>query len=317
MAEIYLAGGCYWGLEKYIGAIRGVTETEVGYVNGLTPETTYEEVCSGSGHAEAVKVVYDEHLLPLSFLLSLFYEAIDPTSVNRQGNDRGIQYRTGIYYADISDRPVIEQSLAELQERLETPVAIESGPLTDYCPAESHHQKYLDKNPDGYCHIGPDAFKRAASAVVNPADYSRPEKQILKDELSPEQYDVTQNSATEPPFRNPYWDHSASGIYVDVTTGEPLFSSADKFDSGCGWPSFTKPLDPNVVREKNDLSHGMIRTEIKSRVGDAHLGHVFNDGPRDQGGLRYCINSAALRFIPREDMEQEGYGYLLGHIKFN
>ena len=317
MAEIYLAGGCFWGLEKYIGAIRGVITTEVGYANGTTPDTTYEKVCGGSGHAEAVKVVYDPNILPLGFLLSLFYEAIDPTSVNRQGNDRGIQYRTGIYYTDISDRPVIEQSLSQLQEQLGKPVVIEAAPLSGYCPAEAHHQKYLDLNPGGYCHIGPDKLIRASSAVVNPAAYIKTDKQALEDILSPEQYDVTQKSATEPPFQNMYWDHALEGIYVDITTGEPLFSSADKFDSGCGWPSFSRPVDPNVVREKRDLSHGMIRTEVRSRVGDAHLGHVFNDGPEEKGGLRYCINSASLRFIPKEDMEHEGYGYLLEYINEN
>ncbi len=315
MAEIYLAGGCFWGLEKYLESIQGVTETQSGYANGETTEPTYEEVCSGSGHAETVKVVYEPDILPLSFLLSLFFGAIDPTSVNCQGNDRGIQYRTGIYYTDISDRPVIEQSLNDLQEQLGKPVMVEAAPLVNYCPAEDYHQKYLDKNPGGYCHIKPAVFYRAASAVVNPADYSPPDKETLSKVLTPQQHDVTQASATEPPYNNEYWDLYTPGIYVDITTGEPLFSSADKFDSGCGWPSFSKPVDPNVLREKRDLSHGMIRTEVRSRVGGAHLGHVFDDGPKEQGGLRYCINSAALKFIPKEEMEREGYGYLLEHIK--
>ncbi len=315
MKEIYLAGGCFWGLEKYIESIQGVTETEVGYANGTSPSPTYDSVCRGSGHAEVVKVTYDPELLPLSFLLTLFYEAIDPASVNQQGNDRGIQYRTGIYYTSISDRPIIDQSLSDLQNRLGKPVAIESGPLENYTSAEDYHQKYLDKNPGGYCHIEPNAFKRAASAIVNPSDYSPPDTETLKKDLTPEQYDVTQNSETEPPYRNIYWDQFTPGIYVDITTGEPLFSSADKFESNCGWPSFSKPVEPNVLREKSDLSHGMIRTEIRSRVGDAHLGHVFNDGPKEQGGLRYCINSASLKFIPREDMDREGYGYLLKYVK--
>ncbi|NMA24985.1 MAG: peptide-methionine (R)-S-oxide reductase MsrB, partial [Clostridiales bacterium] len=182
-------------------------------------------------------------------------------------------------------------------------------------PAEEYHQKYLDKNPGGYCHIGRDKFKKAASAVVNPVQYKRPDKEVLRAGLTPLQYEVTQNNATEPPFKNEFWDQYKPGIYVDITTGEPLFLSSDKFESGCGWPSFSKPIDPDVVREKIDLSHGMVRTEVKSRAGDAHLGHVFTDGPKVKGGLRYCINSAALRFIPKEEMVREGYGYLLGLVE--
>jgi peptide methionine sulfoxide reductase msrA/msrB len=312
MAEIYLAGGCFWGAEKYLASIRGVLQTAVGYANGSTSNPTYEDVCRrGTGHAETVRVVYDPDILSLVFLLSLYYEAIDPTSLNRQGNDRGVQYRTGIYYTAPADLPVIEQSLAALGKRLEKPVAIEVGPLESFTPAEDYHQKYLDKNPGGYCHIGPEKFKRAASARVSPAGYASPDQDALRRTLTPEQYNVTQDSATEPPFKNEFWDHYRPGIYVDITTGEPLFSSTDKFESGCGWPSFSKPIDPGVVREKSDPSHGMSRTEVRSRAGDTHLGHVFSDGPPETGGLRYCINSAALRFIPKEDMAREGYGYLL------
>jgi peptide methionine sulfoxide reductase msrA/msrB len=311
MAEIYLAGGCFWGAEKYIGSIRGVLETQVGYANGKTENPTYEDVCrNDTGHAETVKVVYDPKIVPLDFLLSLYYEAIDPTSLNRQGNDRGVQYRTGIYYTDLADSPVIEASLGGLRKRLGKPVAIEGKPLLNFYPAEEYHQKYLDKNPGGYCHIGRDKIKRAESAVVSPSGYTAPGRDALKEKLSPAQFEVTQNSATEPPFKNEFWDQYKPGIYVDVTTGEPLFSSTDKFESGCGWPSFTKPVDPAVVREKSDTSRGMVRTEVRSRAGDAHLGHVFPDGPKDKGGLRYCINSAALRFIPKEHMDREGYGYL-------
>ena len=312
MAEIFLAGGCFWGAEKYLASIRGVLETQVGYANGSTAAPTYEDVCRrGTGHAEAVRVTYDPAVLPLSFLLSLYYEAIDPTSLNRQGNDRGVQYRTGIYYTDDADRDVIDTSLAALRAKLGRPAAIEAGPLENFYPAEEYHQKYLDKNPGGYCHIGVDKFRRAAAAAVDPSAYSPPDRAALRASLTPEQYAVTQEAATEPPFHNDFWNHYRPGIYVDITTGEPLFSSSDKFESGCGWPSFSRPLDPEVVREKRDVTHGMVRTEVRSRLGDAHLGHVFNDGPKERGGLRYCINSAALRFIPREDMAREGYGYLL------
>ena len=312
MSEIYLAGGCFWGTEKYIASIRGVQSTEVGYANGKTLNPSYEEVCSkNTGHAETVHVVYDPRIVPLEFLLELYYEAINPTSLNRQGGDCGVQYRTGIYYVDDKDRLVVERSIAKLQKRFDKPIAIEVKPLENFSPAEKHHQKYLDKNPTGYCHIGRDKIEKARKALINPTDYQALTTEKLRNTLSQMQFDVTQGGATEPPFHNKYFESFQPGIYVDITTGEPLFASDDKFESGCGWPSFTKPIDPNVVREKEDNSHEMLRTEVKSRVGNAHLGHVFEDGPKESGGLRYCINSASLRFVPKENMEQEGYGYLL------
>jgi peptide methionine sulfoxide reductase msrA/msrB len=315
MAQIYLAGGCFWGTERYLSLIQGVKATKTGYANGKTEKTTYEQVCKGeTGHAEAVMVDYDREVLPLEFLLELFYESIDPLSVNRQGMDEGIQYRTGIYYVDPKDKEIISRSLRRLQERLGGPVAVEALPLENFCEAEEYHQKYLVKNVNGYCHISRDLFEKASKAVVNPAIYSKDSKEdteSLRARLNDMQYRVTQEDATEPPFRNEFDAHFEEGIYVDIVTGEPLFSSRDKFDSGCGWPSFSVPVDPNVIKEKDDFSHGRIRTEVRSRVGDSHLGHVFEDGPAQSGGLRYCINSAALRFIPKGDMEKEGYGYLL------
>ncbi len=316
MSEIYLAGGCFWGMEKYIASVRGVLSTQAGYANGKTENPTYEDVCHrNTGHAETVRVVYDATIVPLDFLLEMYYEAIDPVSVNRQGGDTGTQYRTGIYYIDDSDLPVIERSIAELQRRCDEPVAIEVKRLENFTPAEEYHQNYLDKNPGGYCHIGRDKFEKAAGAVVNPARYPAPDSQGLRKTLTKTQYEVTQNGATEPPFDNEFWNSFRPGVYVDITTGEPLFASTDKFASGCGWPSFSKPIDPCVVRELPDASRGMLRTEVRSRAGNAHLGHVFDDGPRESGGLRYCINSASLRFVPKEDMEREGYGYLLGLVK--
>lgn len=315
MSEIYLAGGCFWGLEKYLASIRGVKATQVGYANGNTQSPTYEEVCHyNTGHAETVKVTYDPAVLPLEFLLDLYYEAIDPVSHNRQGGDVGEQYRTGVYYTNKEDAPVIENSIDRLQSRYSRPVAIEVLPLRNFSTAEEYHQKYLNKNPGGYCHIGKAQFEKAAKAIVNPAVYSVPDMAALRQKLTPEQYEVTQRNATEAPFQNEFFQTFTPGIYVDITTGEPLFSSSNKFESGCGWPSFSKPIDPHVIREKTDSSHGMMRTEIRSRVGNAHLGHVFPDGPKESGGLRYCINSASLKFIPKEDMEREGYGFLLSLI---
>jgi len=316
MAKIYLAGGCFWGLEKYMSGIRGVISTQVGYTNGKTAHPSYEDVCNrNTGHAETVKVHYDPGIVPLPFLLDLFFDAIDPTSVNRQGGDRGTQYRSAIFYSEVSDLPIIELSLQRLQKLYDKTIAVQVEPLDNFYPAEDYHQKYLDKNPNGYCHIGREKFRKASDAIVNPSEYVLPDSKSLKKLLSEEQYRVTQEADTEPPFQNELWNHFQAGIYVDITTGEPLFSSSDKFESGCGWPSFSKPIDPGVVKEKTDTAFNRVRTEVRSRVGDAHLGHVFDDGPKDSGGHRYCINSASLRFIPKDQMESAGYGYLLDLVK--
>lgn len=312
--EIYLAGGCFWGTEKYLQHLPGVLETEVGYANGNQPETTYEQVCSGSGHAETVRVVYDKNEMPLERLLAEYYLTIDPTSLGRQGMDIGPQYRTGIYYIEDTQLSVIQKSIEQLQKSYDRPIVIEVKPLVHFCPAEQAHQKYLDKNPNGYCHIDFKKIEKKKKSIVRQSDYQKPDIGNLKEQLTPLQFAVTQENATEPPFQNPYWDTDEPGLYVDITTGEPLFSSADKFASGCGWPSFAKAIDPNTVVEYDDLSHGMIRTEVRSRVGNAHLGHVFPDGPIELGGVRYCINSAAIRFIPKRQMEAAGYQAFLPYI---
>ncbi len=310
--EIYLAGGCFWGTEKYLSLIFGVLKTEVGYANGKTENPSYEDVCyKKTGHAETVKVIYDTKKTNLEAILKLFYDVIDPVAKNRQGNDLGEQYRSGVYYTDNSDKIIIINSLKELQKKYNKPIAIEVKPLENYTTAEEYHQKYLEKNPHGYCHIGIENFEKAKQIKGEKIEYNPKSKDVLKAELSDIQYDVTQNNATEPAFRNEYYNKFEDGIYVDITTGEPLFSSTDKFESGCGWPSFSKPIEKDLISELSDLRYGVKRIEVRSKNGNAHLGHVFNDGPSKSGGLRYCINSASLRFIPKDKMEEEGYGYLI------
>ncbi len=308
--EIYYAGGCFWGVEEYFSRIPGVLDAEVGYANGHTENPTYEQVCSkNTGYAETVRVRYDPEAVSIRTLTEQFFKVIDPTSVNRQGNDVGSQYRTGIYYVDPADRSVAEAVMREVQKNYSRPLAVELTPLTRYYRAEEYHQDYLKKNPNGYCHINFDSLKDLpkAAPAAEPR-YAKPSDEELRRKLTPEQYSVTQQAGTERAFTGEYWDHKAAGIYVDIVTGEPLFSSADKYDSGCGWPSFTKPITPPAVTERSDNSYGMRRIEVRSKSGDSHLGHVFDDGPRDKGGLRYCINSASLRFIPYENMDKEGYG---------
>ena len=306
---ICFAGGCFWGTEHFFKQIRGVISTEVGYANGTADKVpTYEQVSTETtGFAETVRVVYDPAQISLLRLIELYFQTIDPTSLNRQGNDRGTRYRTGIYYTDQADAPIIHQAIADLATRLGSPVVVEQEPLKNFFPAEDYHQDYLDKNPGGYCHIAPALFDMARQANPAPAKYTRKDDETLRRTLTPEQYDVTRCSATERPFTNAYCDEFRPGIYVDITTGEPLFISTDKFDSGCGWPAFSRPIDKALIVEQTDNSHGMVRTEVRSKTGDAHLGHVFTDGPKDRGGLRYCINSASLRFIPKDSMQAEGY----------
>ena len=317
LKEIYLAGGCFWGVEAYMARIYGVYDVTSGYANGTTKNPTYEEVVSGkTGHAETVHVLYDPERVDLEKLLSYYFKIIDPTSLNKQGNDRGTQYRTGIYYTDEKDRAVIDKVMSKEQKRYDDKIVTEVEPLKNFGLAEEYHQDYLEKNPNGYCHVEFDSLEnQKVPSLIDPAKYPKPSAEEIKKKLTKEQYEVTQGSDTERAFSNEYWDTYEPGIYVDVVTGEPLFASEDKYDSMCGWPSFTKPIDPAVIVEREDNKYNMVRTEVRSRTGDSHLGHVFDDGPKDKGGLRYCINSAAIKFIPKEDMKKEGYGYLLKFAK--
>ena len=262
MKEIYFAGGCFWGTEHFFSLVNGVVETEVGYANSLVPSPSYREVCGGAtGAVETVKVVYDSGTVSLPFLIDLYFKTIDPTSFNRQGNDVGTQYRTGIYYTDPADRAVIDGAIAGLANLYARPIAVETMPLENFYPAEDYHRKYLLNNPGGYCHIDRRLMRMAAEArdpylnAGQKVQYRKPSDGDLRRKLTAEQYAVTQQGATERPFTNEYDHEFRPGIYVDITTGQPLFVSSDKFDSGCGWPAFTRPISPDVLTEYEDNSH--------------------------------------------------------------
>ncbi|MGG4395316.1 peptide-methionine (S)-S-oxide reductase MsrA [Paenibacillus thiaminolyticus] len=302
------AGGCFWCMVTPFEELPGIHSIVSGYTGGHTENPTYEEVCTDrTGHAEAVQITFDPAVFPYKKLLELFWQQIDPTDPGGQFYDRGSSYRTAIFYHNEKQREEAEQSKRELERsgRFDKPIATEIVPASAFYPAEEHHQDYHRKQPAHYKRYrtgsGRDAF------IAKHWSVSEQDKARLKEELAPMQFHVTQNNGTEPPFQNEFWNHTGDGIYVDIVSGEPLFSSRDKYDAGCGWPSFTRPLRSYHIEEKLDLSHGMVRTEVRSRYGDSHLGHVFDDGP-GPNGLRYCINSAALRFIPKEKLEEEGYG---------
>lgn len=313
LQEIYLAGGCFWGVQEYFSRIPGVERTVAGYANSRVDKPSYEHVCDGGTNAaEAVRVVYDPAVVSLETIIRQYFKIIDPMSLNRQGNDVGTQYRTGIYYTDESLLPVLRRLYDAEQAARREKLAVELGPLRNFWPAESYHQDYLKKNPGGYCHID---FSSLKDLPAPGAARARPDDAEIRRKLSPEEYAVTQQGATEAPFSGRYWNTHEAGIYVDVVTGEPLFLSSDKFDSGTGWPSFVRPVEKGAVKEYADKSHGMSRVEVRSSRGGSHLGHVFPDGPAERGGMRYCINSAALRFVPLGKMESEGYGQFIPALK--
>ena len=343
-AKAYFAGGCFWCTEADFEKLPGVYEAVSGYAGGKIKNPTYQQVASGrTKYVETVEVYYDPQKVSYDQLLAHFWRHIDPTDgLGRYGNrgqfvDRGPQYRSVIFYANEAEKAAAERSKQQLVKsgKFKHKVVTDIVPLTTFYPAEDYHQDYYRKNPWRYKYYrngsGRDQFlnrtwknstalpsyrvaQNTAETIMTDArpyskrTYSKPSDEVLRKRLTPLQYNVTQRDATEPPFKNAYHDNKEAGIYVDIVSGEPLFSSLDKFDSGTGWPSFVKPLEPKHITERTDYKLFYPRTEVRSTYGDSHLGHVFKDGPKERGGLRYCINSASLRFIPAKDLEKEGYG---------
>jgi peptide methionine sulfoxide reductase msrA/msrB len=332
------AGGCFWCIEAAFLDVEGVSSVVSGYSNGHDPKPTYEKVCTGkTGHAEVVQITYDPAKVGYAQLLEIYWRQIDPTDAGGQFADRGSQYRPAIFYHNAEQKKIAEESKARLRDSkvFDQPIIVPIEPIQSFFPAEEYHQKYCKLSPERYNRYKKGSGRagfieqtwagkplpRIAPTVANdgvePAQDPEDKRQAcdlsalsdaeLRARLSPEQYQIVKKNGTERPFANAYWDNKREGIYVDIVSGEPLFSSRDKFNSGTGWPSFTKPLKPGEVVEKTDTDHGMVRTEVRSKKSDSHLGHVFPDGPGPTG-MRYCINSGSLRFIPKEKLKEEGYG---------
>lgn len=308
MAKATFAGGCFWCMVKPFHKYEGVERVISGYTGGHVDNPTYQQVCSETtGHLEAIEVTFDPEVISYEELLRIYWRQIDPTDGGGQFNDRGESYRPAIFYHSEEQRMAAERSKQEIEDsgRFDRPIEVEIRPAKTFWEAEDYHQDYYKKNPFRY------EMYRVGSGRAKFVKEAWSDKKIqkeLKDRLTPIQYKVTQENGTEPPFQNEYWDEEREGLYVDVIDGTPLFTSRDKFQSNCGWPSFARPIEEKRIDMNMDTTHHMVRTEVRSKGADSHLGHLFDDGPKELGGLRYCINSAALRFIPKEELESAGYG---------
>lgn len=304
------AGGCFWCMVEPFDEHPGIISIVSGYTGGHVVNPTYEQVCTNTtGHREAVQIIFDPVIISYKQLLDIYWRQIDPTDPGGQFNDRGESYKTAIFYHSEEQKELALQSKKDLESsgKFSKPIVTDILEARTFYEAEENHQNYYKTNQFHY-----KLYKKAsgrADFIYN--TWGKNEKEELKEKLTPIQYYVTQEDGTEPPFQNEYWDHEEEGIYVDIVSGEPLFSSKEKYDANCGWPSFYRSIAESNIIEKLDTSHGMIRTEVRSKSANSHLGHVFPDGPREHGGIRYCINSAALRFIPKEKLEDEGYGKYL------